>query len=157
MATQHDFRQNKGQPGVEMIVRPRNRYGSAVEGETVLVDAKELRCGSTRAACMTREEAIELNRKLAEAQKSAEKRQKLASRRSISAMINQGLMRLGKTSEELAEMDPDPELAAAAEAAASRATNDLVETVEKAPSVSLEDSDELPADSLPAKKKRSKR
>jgi uncharacterized protein YbjQ (UPF0145 family) len=53
---QHDYTAQGAMQGVELVVRKGNKYGSALEGEHILVDASELRNTSTRSSCMTLEE-----------------------------------------------------------------------------------------------------
>ena len=63
----HDYRQGTD-PGIRLVVRAGNTYGSALAGEEILVDVSELRNPSTMSACAPRED---LDRVAAE--KAAEK------------------------------------------------------------------------------------
>ena len=147
----HDYRTAKSEKGVELIVRPRNTYGSAGAGEVVLVDARELLNGSTRSACMTQDEAAELQRRIEEAEREAEAKRRVASRRTITAAITEGLSRLGK--KDAGPGEASPEANAAAEAAAKNASDALVEVISKSPTP--DDEAELPT--LGGKKKKAKR
>lgn len=89
----HDFR-SKADKGVELIVRPKNKYGIAMAGEIVIVDKEEMQNPSTRAACMTRAEAKSLSDKVKKDRAAAEEAKR--SKRSIMNMIDSGLDRVSK-------------------------------------------------------------
>lgn len=153
----HDLRQQKNKAGIEMIVRPKNRYGSAGPGEVVLVDAREINNGATRSACMTKDEAEELQRRIEAKEREAEERQKTMTRRSISAIVDKGLALLGQKKEET-EPEPEPEVVDAADAAAARASSQLVDAASREPAESVReaDQDEFSMPSLGKKKKKVK-
>lgn len=86
----HDERSQPG-PGVELIVRPNNRYGKAFPGDRVLVDAGELRNHSTMSACMTSDEAAALEAERIRKEEAAAVAK--SKRGGVMAMIDAGLQR----------------------------------------------------------------
>lgn len=95
-----DYTERDRKNGVELIVRPGNRYGAAEEGARVLVDPTELKNPSTMSSCMTKAEAAELERKRVEALDAIEATRKKPSR--IMAVVEEGLARIAAAAERAA-------------------------------------------------------
>jgi hypothetical protein len=101
----HDLRADHGDDGVLLIVRKGNRYGTAVAGERVRVDKKELGNRSTMEACMT-EDAYQ--RILDErAAKAAEREHPKKS--GVAAAVDEGLARITREAEERAKRQAELE------------------------------------------------
>ena len=102
MADPRDYRLDKKSPGALLIVRPGNKYASAREGECVLVDARELKNSSTMSACMTAEEAHELDRLREQKRIESEERRLAEYRTSLRGVVDAGLEKImnGGTSDD---------------------------------------------------------
>jgi len=101
-----DYRIKKKFDGVELIVRPGNRYGNSPAGDRVRVDESELNNSSTMSACMTDAEAEELERKREAARLESEKRRGVEKRSGVRGMVDAALARISEGAE-----DPNVRLA----------------------------------------------
>lgn len=123
----HDYRQHRDLKGVLLTVRPSNKYGGAIGGEEILVDADELRNPSTMAACAPRGE-LERQAAEREARRAAAEVSKHAT--SLEAMVDAGLNRLAEQAErsvEAAKGKADAEARQAEEIAAVDAARALAD------------------------------
>lgn len=126
-----DLRQNKKKQGVELIVRPGNKYGGARAGESVLVDESELLNSSTRSACMTLDEVDALESARESQRREVQRMREAAEKSDVKNMVDAGLERIRSGgSRDDARVRLGKEREAAEEAARQAAERAAEETLE---------------------------